>query len=145
MCTNLLPAAAVAKPPTLCIPLASSRPRSDTGVLPPPRHNAALKTPGNCTFGPDLVFVGVEFSEPVCPEWTYQPEVTTPQNLYLAQLERRRGAGAGDAAQPAAAQPADAGSSEGAKAVTPPADEPDAAPATLSTTRRMLCSERRGS
>lgn len=98
-------------------------------MLTPPRHNGALKSPGNCSFGPELIFVGVEFTAPVCPEWTYQPEVTTPLNLYLAQLERRRGAGAATAAEPAPKPPA---SSE------PLADEPDAAPAPRPAARRML-------
>lgn len=92
------------------------------GLLPPPRHNAASRTPGNCTFGPNLVFVGVKFEDWICEDWTYEPDVTSPKDLYLAQLERRRGS---SAAPKGAVQPAAEGatSSEGAEAAEPAADK----------------------
>lgn len=71
--------------------------RSDRGSHPVPDHSGK-NTPGDCTFGPSLSFIGVKFDGPICPEWVHQEEAATPPNLYLAQLARRQGRPANGAA-----------------------------------------------
>ncbi|PRW20475.1 band 7 [Chlorella sorokiniana] len=64
--------------------------RSNTGSHAPPDHSHNKGGEGDCSFGPDLNFIGVTFTGPICPTWVYQPGAVTPPNLYLAQLGRRR-------------------------------------------------------
>ena len=63
---------------------------SSGAAMPPPGSNTAKQ--GSCDFGPDILFVGTRLAGRFCPSWAYFPDVTSPPNLYEAQLARRRGA-----------------------------------------------------
>ena len=68
--------------------------RSDEGPLPPPDNNdqrGRANATEQCSWGPALAFVGVDFSGDICPSWTHQAGVVTPANLHASQLERRLG------------------------------------------------------
>lgn len=50
-------------------PLALPPRRSNTGSHPPPDHSHNSGDAGDCSFGPDLNFIGVTFTGPICPTW----------------------------------------------------------------------------
>jgi activating signal cointegrator complex subunit 1 len=60
------------------------------GGHPLPDHNAGR--PGDCSYGPDLNFIGVSFenARKLCKGWVYEPAVTSPTDLFEAQLKLRR-------------------------------------------------------
>lgn len=51
--------------------------------MKPPASNTAKS--GNCSFGPDLTFVGVKLTGQFCSSWYYSPASVQPANLYKAR------------------------------------------------------------
>ena len=60
------------------------------GGHPLPDNNAG--DPGDCSYGPNLNFIGVRFEDArrLCKSWVYEPAAVTPTNLFEAQLKLRR-------------------------------------------------------
>ncbi|PRW57063.1 band 7 [Chlorella sorokiniana] len=65
---------------------------STGAAMPPPGSNTAKQ--GECSFGPDMTFVGVKLKGQFCPTWAYEaiPNPVNPPNLYKAMRDKRMGA-----------------------------------------------------